>query len=266
MNSKRSMWKVFLGVVGVGLLVTNCTIKTDDSCTPGEKKNCEACDKGVTGTQTCLDDGTYDVCYCPGSNTGGGSSVAGASSAGASSVAGGSSGGASNGGASSGSAGEAGAGEAGAMTSGDAGAGGEAPTVFASCEDCLDARCSKEYAACDANPNCISANIDGSGQYERIAACINKERVKGLVKRDVVRGCGVTIGVSPEPDFMTDWAPEGMDPTTTDLLNCMADAPGAKPASWANDNANFPVDANDNVNPTPWAAGTCAKDACTSAL
>ena len=30
MNSKRSMWKVLLGVVGMGLLVTNCTIKTTD--------------------------------------------------------------------------------------------------------------------------------------------------------------------------------------------------------------------------------------------
>src|SRR6187551_3873735 len=132
MNSKRSMWKVLLGVVGVGLLVTNCTIKTDDSCTPGEKKNCEACDNNVTGTQTCLDDGTYDACYCPGSNTAGASSVAGSSNAGASSVAGGSSagasnGGASNGGASNGSAGEGGAGEGGATMSGDAGAGGEGP-------------------------------------------------------------------------------------------------------------------------------------------
>src|SRR6188768_2134993 len=115
MNSKRSMWKVLLGVVGVGLLVTNCTIKTDDSCDPGEKKNCNACDNNVTGTQTCGDDGTYDACYCPGSVNGGGSN------AGASSGAGGSSGGASNGGASSNHAGEAGA-----TTGGDAGAGGDA--------------------------------------------------------------------------------------------------------------------------------------------
>jgi len=253
------MWKVLLGVVGVGLLVTNCTIKTDDSCDPGEKKNCNSCDNNVTGTQTCGDDGTYGACYCPGSVNGGGSN-AGGSNAGASSVAGGSSGGASNGGASSNHAGEAGA-----TTSGDAGAGGEAPTVFANCEACLDVRCAKEYAACDADPDCISTDIDGTGQYERIAKCINQERVKGLVKRDVVRGCGVTIGVSADPNYDA-WAPTNMDPTTTALMNCMADAPGATAASWANDDTNYPVDSNDMIHPTPWPAGTCAKDACTSAL
>jgi hypothetical protein len=87
-----------------------------------------------------------------------------------------------------------------------------------------------------------------------------------LVKRDVVRGCGVTMGASAKPNYDDLWAPTNMAPTTTALMNCMADAPGAAPASWANDDDNFPVDANDNINPTPWPAGTCAKDACTSAL
>ncbi|HEY0467297.1 MAG TPA: hypothetical protein VGC79_24020, partial [Polyangiaceae bacterium] len=114
MNSKRSMWKVVLGVVGAGLLITNCTIKTDDSCTPGKKKNCEDCDHGVTGTQTCLDDGTYDACYCPGSNVGGGSSAAGSSSAGTSSEAGQANGGAANGGAANGGAANGGAANGGA--------------------------------------------------------------------------------------------------------------------------------------------------------
>jgi len=126
-------------------------------------------------------------------------------------------------------------------------------------------RCAKEYAACDADPKCISADLDGTGQYERIAACIDTERVKGVVKRDVVRGCGVTIGASPDPDVISAWAPENMAATTTNLLNCMADAPGADPASWANDDRNYPVDGNDMINPTPWANGTCAKDACASA-
>jgi len=258
------MWKVILGLVGVGLLVTNCTIKTEDSCTPGEKKNCNACANGVTGNQTCGDDSTYGECFCPGSVDGGGSnaggsSVAGGSNGGASSGAGGSSGGASSGGASSGNAGEGGA------TSGDAGAGGDASVVYASCVDCLSDRCAAEYAACDAEPNCISTELDGSGQFERIAACINAERVKGLVKRDVVRGCGVTMGASADPNY-DQWAPTNMHPTTTALMNCMADAPGAAAASWANDDANYPVDSNDMIHPTPWPAGTCAKDACTSAL
>jgi len=254
------MWKVLLGVVGIGLLVTNCTIQSDDdtSCEPGTKKNCNACDGDVTGTQTCLDDGTYAACFCPSSTVGGGSNG------------GGSSGGASGAGASSSEAGSGGVtlADAGATSSsaGEGGSGGDAPTVFATCEDCLDARCAKEFAACDADPNCISTNIDGTGQYERIAECINKERIKGIVKRDVVRGCGVTIGASADPDVISDWAPEGMAATTTDLLNCMADAPGAAPASWANDDANFPVDSNDMIKPTPWPENTCAKDACTSAL
>lgn len=258
MNSKRSMLTALFGVVSMGVLITNCTIKTatdDDTCTPGKKKNCTACDNGVTGTQTCQDDGTYDACVCPDSTVGGGSNGGASSSAGTSSSSAGNGGAVSTGGASSSSAGEAGAG----------GEGGEGPTVFATCGDCLDARCATEYNACFDNPNCISAAVDGSGQYERIAKCINQERIKGLVKRDVVRGCGVTMGTSPAPDFSA-WAPEGMDPTTTALINCMADAPGAEPASWANDDANYPVDADDNINPTPWPAGTCAKDACTSPL
>jgi len=268
MNSKRSMWKLLVGVASVGLFVTNCTIKsTDDDangCTPGNKKDCTACN-GVTGSQTCQDDGTYGDCVCPGSSNAGASS-GGASSGGASSTAGSSS---SNGGASY-TAGYGGAapsdGGASPGGAGEGGEGGATPVVFASCLDCLDARCAKEYAACDADPNCISADLDGSGQYERIATCIDKERIKGVVKRDVVRGCGVTIGASPDPDVISAWAPENMAATTTDLLNCMADAPGAAPASWANDDANFPVDSNDMIHPTPWADGTCAKDACASAL
>jgi len=259
MNSKRSMWKLLVSVACVGLFVTNCTIKTDDGdgCTPGKKKDCSACN-GVTGTQTCQDDGSYGDCVCPGSSNAGASS-GGASSGGASS------GGASSGGKSS-TAGYGGTWMGGgAPAAGEGGAAGSGPVVYADCLDCLADRCAKEYAACDADPACISADLDGTGQYERIAACIDKERVKGVVRRDVVRGCGVTIGTSPNPDFISAWAPENMADTTTNLLNCMADAPGAEPASWANDDKNYPIDGNDMIHPTPWADGTCAKDACASA-
>lgn len=264
MNSKRSMWKLLVGMTCVGLLVTNCTIKSasdDDAngCEPGHKKNCSACDNDVTGSQTCQDDGTYGDCVCPGSVNGGGSNggaanTAGASTNGGASYTAGYGGMTSNGGAAPAAAGEGGEG------------GATEPVVFATCLDCLDARCANEYAACDADPTCISTDLDGTGQYERIAACIDKERIKGVVRRDVVRGCGVTIGANANPDFISDWAPEGMADTTTNLLNCMADAPGAEPASWANDDRNFPIDGNDMINPTPWAEGTCAKDACASAL
>jgi hypothetical protein len=257
MNSKRSVWKLLVSVACVGLFVTNCTIKTDDDdssgCTPGKKKDCSACDNGVTGSQTCQDDGSYGACVCPGSVNGGASS-GGASSGGSSS------------GGKSATAGYAGTWTGGgASVAGEGGEGGTGPVVYADCLDCLADRCAKEYAACDADPKCISADLDGTGQYERIAACIDTERVKGVVKRDVVRGCGVTIGASPDPDVISAWAPENMAATTTNLLNCMADAPGADPASWANDDRNYPVDGNDMINPTPWANGTCAKDACASA-
>jgi hypothetical protein len=258
MNSKRSMWKVLLGVVGMGLLVTNCTIKTTDDddigCTEGTKNpGCICSGDNSVSYQLCNAEGTWDACYCTGSSAGGASSSGGSSS---------------GAGTSNSSAGKGGASTTGGASSSAAGEGGEAgegPTVFATCGDCLDARCAAEYNACFDDPNCISANVDGSGQYERIAECINTERVNGLVKRDVVRGCGVTMGASADPDYGL-WAPEGMSPATTNLLNCMADAPGAAPASWANDDANYPVDANDMINPTPWPAGSCAKDACTSAL
>lgn len=258
MNSMRSMWKLFVGVAGFGVLITNCTIKTDDNgsagagntsngaCSPvGSKLPGCTCAGNLTSYQVCTAEGIYGACVCD-TETGGAGNVAGASN-------------------SAGTTSSAGASTAGASTMSEAGAGGDANVVYATCEDCLAARCSKQYAACDADPTCISANLDGSGQYERIAACINTERVHGLVKRDVVRGCGVTIGASADPDVISEWAPEGMDPVTTNLLNCMADAPGADPASWANDDANYPVSGDDMVNPTPWAAGTCAKDACTSA-
>ncbi|MEP7053063.1 MAG: hypothetical protein ABJB12_22045 [Pseudomonadota bacterium] len=278
MNNKRSMWKLLFAGVSVGLLVTNCTVKTgsdtveqagatsagasNDGCTAGHKKTgCECSDKS-TAYQVCGKDGLYGSCVCPSGTTavgGANNSSAGAnnSSAGANN---------SNGGATSYSGGTAT--EAGAAPFAEAGSGGEGGALVidpTDCGSCLAQLCAKQFAACDDDPNCISTNVDGTGQYERIVACIDKERVKGLVKRDVVRGCGVTIGLSADSNVISSWAPEDMDPVTTDLLNCMADAPGAAPASWANDDANY-VDNNDMVRLAPWPAGTCAKLACTSAI
>ncbi len=260
MNSKRSMWQVLLAGASFGLLVTNCTIKSasdsadDSSCTTGHKKSGCLCSDDATGYQVCSSDGVYGSCVCPDGTVsvgGGNNDSAGASSGGGTSYSGGTS-------------------TDGGATYAEAGSGGEggAPLVIdpTDCGACLAQLCPKQFEACDADPNCISTNVDGTGQYERIVACIDSQRVNGLVKRDVVRGCGVTIGASPDADVISNWAPEDMDPVTTDLLNCMADAPGAAPASWANDDANYPVDSNDMINPTPWPAGTCAKLACTSQL
>src|SRR3954463_7038661 len=92
MNSMRSMWKLFVGVAGLGLLITNCTIKTDDNddsagsnCSPvGSKKNGCTCAGNLTSYQLCTDDGTYSACGCDiasgGAPTAGASSVAGATS------------------------------------------------------------------------------------------------------------------------------------------------------------------------------------------
>ncbi|MEO6601405.1 MAG: hypothetical protein ABIQ16_16120 [Polyangiaceae bacterium] len=259
MNSMRSMWKLFVGVAGMGLLITNCTIKTEDGAEGGGSNSAAGADNTMSGEcspvgkkfsgclcasklmsyQVCTAEGIYGACVCDDTSTAG-SSSGGASSAGATST-------------------------AGTAPVGDAGAGGQGQVVYSTCVDCLVDRCQAQFDACDADSNCISTNADGSGQFERISKCINEERASGLVKRDVVRGCGVTIGVSADPDVISAWAPEGMAATTTDLLNCLADAPGAMAASWANDDANYPVDGNDMINPAPWPAGTCAKDACTSA-
>jgi hypothetical protein len=269
MNSKRSMWKVLLGVVGMGLLVTNCTIKTDDSddsCTPGKKKNCSACDDGVIGYQTCQDDGTYDSCYCPGSVVGGGSN-GGGSNAGASNSTAGKGGAATNGGASS--AGEGGAG--GALS--EAGAGGETavlpPVDPNDCYDCLNKLCTQEWDACvledELNPEtagnyCLSSKLDGSGQIEAVIDCIETERKKGSVKRDIVRACGSSLGQSTDPSFFL-WPPTDMTAATAGVINCMADAPTElNPGTWANSN-NIPTSGA----PKPWLDMTCAKLSCTSA-
>ncbi|HET7543537.1 MAG TPA: hypothetical protein VFK05_26875 [Polyangiaceae bacterium] len=272
MNSKRSVWKVLLGVVGVGLLVTNCTIKTktDDDCTPGHKKNCNACDNGVTGSQTCQDDGSYGECVCPGSvnagsSNGGGSSAAGSTSSGGTSNAAGysgsttTSGGATtNGGASSSAAGEGGEGGEGTLN--------VDPT---DCAGCLDKLCALEWQDCvledEDHPEtpghyCLSANADGSGQIEKVLDCIDAERKKGLVKRDAVRACGSSLGTSADPSFFQ-WPPTDMTAVTTQVLNCMADSPTElTPGTWA-DSSNIPTSGS----PKPWLDNTCAKLACTSA-
>ena len=264
------MWKVLLGVVGIGLLVTNCTIQSDDdtSCEPGTKKNCNACDGDVTGTQTCLDDGTYAACFCPSSTVGGGSngggSSGGASGAGASSSEAGSGGVTlADAGATSSSAGEGGSG-------GDGGA-GSIPVDPNDCYDCLIKRCAIDWDFCaaedennpdpqDATRYCLSANADGTGQIEKVISCITTERAKGLVKRDVVRACGASVGQSADPSFFL-WPPEEMTAATAGVMNCMADAlDEEEPGTWADSN-NIPTSGS----PKPWLDNTCAKLSCTSA-
>ena len=280
MNSKRSVWKLFVGVAGVGLLVTNCTIKTatdedtagasnnsagasnnnagagnnnagagnatNGECSPvGKKLSGCICAGNLVSYQVCTSEGIYGACVCA---TGGG--------------------GASYGGASNSSAGEGGA----TSAAGQGGEGGESPIDPNVCYSCLTQLCAPEWAICAAdnettvlNPNdpyCLSQSPTADpGQIELIMTCITTERAKGLVKRDVVRACGSTIGLSADPQFFV-WAPQEMTPATEALMNCMADKPDEvdNQGAWATAPSNFPASG-----PRPWDDMTCAKLACTSA-
>ena len=265
MNSKQSLWKLILGAACVGLLVTNCTLKTDSDkgeeetgCTPGKKKSGCTCPGATTGYQLCEDDGTYAACTCPTGNEGGGSNAGGpSSSAGASYTAG-------YGGMTA---------VAGAPPDGEGGeAGAGVSPISTDCGTCLTQLCAPEFAACEADNEttvvtpgddyCLGQGVNAApGQFELIQDCITAERAKGPVKRDAVRACGSTIGASADPQSSV-WAPPEMTPATENLMNCLADATDeTNPGAWATDASNFPQGM-----PRPWDDGTCAKIACTSKL
>ncbi|HEY3253207.1 MAG TPA: hypothetical protein VGJ91_04630 [Polyangiaceae bacterium] len=269
------MWKLFAGVAGAGLLLANCTIKTDDSsgsagagnttsgeCSPvGKKVSGCTCAGNLVSYQVCTSEGIYGDCVCESGNGGAssaGASNAGASNAGASYTAG--YGGSTTNGGSSSSAGEG----------GEGGEGGAAPIIDPNdCYDCLNKLCQLEWDDCvledENNPEtpgnyCLSSNADGTGQIEAVLACIEAERSKGLVKRDAVRACGASLGKSSDPSFFL-WPPTDMTAVTAQVLNCMADDPDEmNPGTWANSN-NIP----NNGSPKPWLDNTCAKLSCTSA-
>jgi len=284
MNGKRAYWKLLMASAGVGLLITNCTIKSatdagtagsgDGACTVGSRHAGCTCTGNVIGAQTCLADGTYGACVCATDTggTGGTSSVGGTSSTGGSAMVG--------------AAGEpvttfgGAGGYAGSIAvAGSGGPGGVAATACDTglksddCYDCLSKLCAAQWDACAADnettvaqpgdPYCLSQGMSADpGQIELILNCVANERAKGLVKRDVVRACGATTGDSADPQYFL-WAPEDMTPATKDLMNCMADAPSTAPAdagAWANDPNNFPEDGGALA---PWPACTCAKISCT---
>lgn len=269
MNIKRSYFKLLMASATVGLFLANCTVKnsTDESCEKGDKDTGCDCPGGLTGYQVCDSDGVFGECICPNDNSGAGTS----STAGKNGNTGGADGEGGEPTSTGGKSYTAGtdAGGVAAVTAGAGGEGGAAPTfpVYATCEDCLADLCEAELTACLDDPDCFSADGDGTGEYEAISLCIENARaeVDEVVKRDRVRSCGVTFGASsdPEPDFsnFSDWAPQQMAATTTNLLNCMATSSSLQPdAKWANDASNFP-----NNMPKVWPADSCAKLACTSA-
>jgi hypothetical protein len=237
----------------------------DDSCEEGNRKSGCECASKLVGYQVCDDEGVFGSCVCPSSGAGGTGS---GNDAGAGNVSGSTS---TAGTTTGGTAGTTTGGTAGGgNTSGEGGAGGTVvPTDLdpEDCNACLAQLCPTELSACLQDEQCISEEVDGSGQYERISACIEGERLNGVVKRDAVRGCGVTVGVSPDASLGADWAPEGMSPATTNLLNCLATSAQDSPnADWANSDDNFPVDGQGNINPTPWPEDSCAKLACTGKI
>lgn len=272
MNNKQSAWKLLMTVAATGLLITNCTLTTatdngsagsgnntagagnntagannsagvgnaaSGECSPvGKKFSGCICPGNLVSYQTCQSDGTYGNCVC-GTNGQGGASNGGNAGAGSN---------------------DAGAG----------GEGGDGALEIVDCYTCLVARCAPEWDACtmndetNANPDtgeyCISSSLDGSGQIERIMDCITTERAAGLAKRDQVRACGSSIGLSASPNNFV-WAPLTMTPETENLMNCMADSPTeTMPGNWATSPSNFPASG-----PRAWDAMTCAKDFCTSA-
>jgi hypothetical protein len=265
----------------MGALITNCTIKTTDSGSAGAGNTsnasagagnassgaCSPVGRKVTGCicagnnnvsyQLCTEEGIYGDCVCAAVSNGGSSSGGASSSAGASNSSAGK-GGAYAGGPSSASAGEG-------------GEGGAAPTVDAvDCVTCLSNFCQQEWDDCVAEDEnhpetagnyCLSSKPDGSGQIESVLKCIDAERRKGLVKRDIVRACGSSLGLSADPSFFQ-WPPTDMTAVTAQLLNCMADAPTeTTPGTWAN-SSNIPTNGS---SPKPWLDNTCAKLSCTSA-
>jgi hypothetical protein len=264
---KRSSFVFLFVTLGAAALFTNCTVKsvegdgkagsssnttnnTETNCTPGDSKDC-TCTNGKKGAQECKDSGSgYAACVCDGMIDTGGTGNTGDGGDGNVST-----GGTTGNGGSSYAGNSAYAGESPAA---DGGAGGAAPVEIdpVDCDACLSKLCAAEYDACDKDAVCPD-------QYGRILACITAERGDGLVKRDVVRGCGVTIGTPTSSSANgAVWPPDEPEPmaqATTDLINCLASGDG-NDVSWANDDANF--------TPTivPWKDGTCAKLACTSEI
>jgi hypothetical protein len=249
MKSARSLSNLVVAGAFVAALVSSCTIETkgdDDDETGGKSSGATGGSSATTGGGSSETGGSSTTTGGSTSTTGGSTSTTGGSTS--------TTGGAiTSGGASSGAGGEAGGAGGTGGDGGQGGAGGAGGASFDDCESCLDAKCQKELDACLADPLCISDAGDGSGQYEQIMVkCVDPIRTTRPVKRIDLRTCGTQVGTN---DL---WPPDGMADTTRNLINCMATGVTneAENDAWAN---------SSNVS-NPWAAGSCAKLACTSQL
>jgi hypothetical protein len=252
MKRTRSLSMLLVSSVAVVALVSSCTIETktsdggDGGSTSGTTGGTSS---GTTGGTDAATGGSAAITGGSNSTTGGAAATTGGSTA----MTGGSS--ATTGGASSAGAGGdeviGGNGGAGGEPAGGAGAGGAS---YDDCDACLDAKCTKELDACSADSQCISDAVDGSGQYEQVAVCVDTIRKTRPVKRADLRDCGNSVGQSSN----NVWPPGGMTVATIDLINCMATGvtDEAGNSAWANQ-ANIS---------NAWAPASCAKLACTSQL
>jgi hypothetical protein len=259
MTIKRSYRHLFMGSLGVALLLSNCTVKEDDDdrCEKGDKDVGCDCPGNAEGYQVCGSDGVFGSCICPDGTAGSGNTSGSNSGGGSDNEAGASNGGSGTTGGTNSTGGTGGT-SAGSDTGGasDGGAGGEAPFSFADCDECLQTLCADEWDKCLGAEDelCIE-------QYAAVSACIEDDRKNNNVSRDRLRGCGVTLGTSADPNLVGVWAPDQMTAETTNLINCLATSSTDLPSNdWADTSGpNFP-----QAGPAPWPADSCAKLACTS--
>jgi hypothetical protein len=247
MKRTRSLSTFLASGVAVVALVSSCTIETKSSDGSGGSGT-----TGGTASTTGGSSATTGGSEATGgaSATGGAATTGGASATGGAATTGGAASVAGSGGDGSGALG--GSGGAGGDGAGDAG--GQGGASYDDCDACIDARCTKEFDACLQDSVCISEEADGSGQYEQVVACVEMIRTTRPVKRADLRDCGNSVGSG----LSTLWPPEEMTVATVDLINCMA-------TGQTNESGNSAWANQSNIT-NPWAAGSCAKLACTSQL
>jgi hypothetical protein len=250
MKRTRSLSMLLVSGLVVGALVSSCTIETKSGDGSGGSSS------GTTGgTSSGTTGGSAATTGGSEANTGGSAATTGGSAA----TTGGSA--TTTGGSSAAGAGGSSAGAGGDDTqvggnggAANAGAGGEGGVSFDDCDTCLDTKCTAELDACLADTQCISDDLNGSGQYEQVVACVEGIRTTRPVKRIDLRDCGNSVG----SNLNNLWPPDEMTVATVDLINCMATgvANEAGNSAWAN---------QANVT-NAWAPASCAKLACTSQL
>jgi hypothetical protein len=215
-----------------GCVVESSDSNSDEGCSPGNQRSCKC--GSQSGNQTCNSDGDgFSTCDCSGSGTGGSSPGSGGSGTGGSSddedaaASGGttSEGGPGTGGASTGGA-AADGGEPDATAADDGGAGDAAPDAPVvnftdECLACAQVVCEDELDACALSDVCFPEA--DSGELVCMLDCMNLDREasdRGFVGVAAVEECGTVVCATQGAGW-----PNGVDPTTSDLVDCLAGRP-----------------------------------------